>query len=133
MKLQNHKINWSYLFKHWFGTLLIGPIIFQITTPFSSDTFHLVFSFLEAYPLFILLGLLFSIPNYVLYGFLYFYLARKVINPSYAKAILVLFSGVGVITTTSIMNGSIMPDITLPYSISSIITGLVFKLNFKKN
>ncbi|MEO5776296.1 MAG: hypothetical protein ABIQ27_05290 [Flavobacterium sp.] len=125
-------MNWSYLFKHWFGTLLIGPIIFQITTPFSSHISHLVFSFFEAYPLFLLFGLLFSIPTYILYGCIYYYLARKDANPNYAKAILILFSVLGVIATTLIMDGSMMQDITLPYLISSIIAGLLFKLNFRK-
>jgi hypothetical protein len=125
-------MNWDYLFKHWFSTILLGPIISQMITYFYDLDPHKIIGLLEAYPISLLFGLIFSSPTYLFYGVLYSFLARKNINPNYAKAILILFSVAGVIVTTSIIKGSMMLDIAISYSITSIITGLFFKLNFNK-
>jgi len=61
-----------------------------------------------------------------------YYLATKDINPSYAKLLLILFVVVGVIVTTFIIKGSIMPEVRLSYSIASISAGLIFNLDFKE-
>lgn len=126
-------MNWSYLFKHWFGTLLIGPIVSQIMMYFTVLNPHKIVGLLEVFPLSLIFSLIFSSPTYFFYGILYYFLAKSNINSIFSKIILISFAVFGVITTTQIIRGNMMEEIALSYSISSIITGLFFKLNFKKN
>lgn len=122
-------MKWNYLFKHWFGTIALGPVISEMIPYISGDS-HLIVGLCEVYPIAFLFSLFFSAPTYLLYGFIYYYLAQKRINGIYAKAILISFAVTGVIVTTSIIHGSLMLNIALSYSIASIITGCLFKLNF---
>jgi len=125
-------MNWGYLFKHWFFTLLLGPVVSQIVIYFIDLSPGKIVGLLEVYPLSLLFGLFFSTPTYILYGLVYYFLARNNINLILSKVILITLAVVGVITTTSIIKGSMMLDITISYSIASVITGLFFKLNFNK-
>ncbi len=126
-------MNWNYLFKHWFGTLALGPIIAQVVAYYSLDKSHAFFGFFEYYPLYLFFGLFFSTPTYVLYGFLYHFLAMKNFPYRYAKPILISISVLGVFTTFWLIGGSMSFNGAISYSISSILTGLFFKLNFKKD
>lgn len=126
-------MKWDYLFKHWFGTLLLGPVISQIITySFNGFNHQIVVGLLEVYPLSLFFGLIFSTHTYILYSFLYRFLGQKNSNEYYAKLILIAFAVSGVIITTIIIKGSMMKDIAWSYSISSIISGFIFKLNFKE-
>ncbi|WP_395044685.1 hypothetical protein [Flavobacterium sp.] len=126
-------MNWSYLFKHWFSTLLIGPIVSQITKYIYEVNPHKIVGLFEVYPISLLFGLFFSAPTYILYALIYYYLAKNTVNLKISKIILISFAVLGVVTTTSIIKGSMMQDIAISYSIASIISGLFFKLNFKVN
>jgi hypothetical protein len=126
-------MNWSYLFRHWFLTLIIGPIISQIMMFFFNENSHQIVGLLEIYPISLIFGLLFSTPTYILYGILYHFLGSNHIKSNYAKVILITFSISGVIITTSIIKGYMMQDIAIAYSIASFITGFLIKLNFKND
>ena len=123
-------MNWSYLFKHWFGTLLIAPLIVQIIV-FANRVDNLLFDFFEYYFLFVLFGFFFSIPTYLLYALLYWYLAKVNLDDWEIKAILIFFAVAGIIITFSSIAGSMSEEGIISYSISSILTGIIFKLNFK--
>lgn len=126
-------MNWSYLFKHWFGTLLIGPIISELLMYFNYSNPTKIVGLLEVYPIAFIFSLILSTPTYILYGFVYYYLAYKKTRSDYAKLILIAFAALGVIVTTIIIKGSWMFDIGLTYFISSILAGVFFKINFKKS
>lgn len=125
-------MKWNYLFKHWFFTLLLGPVISQIIMYVTILNPHKIVGLLEVYPLALLFGLFFSTPTYIIYGLAYYFLAKSNINLNLSKVILILLAVVGVITTTSIIKGSTMLDISISYSITSVITGLFFKLKFNR-
>jgi len=127
--IKTKKMNWNYLFRHWFSTLLFVPIIFQFLENWDLNQLTAI-GFLELFPAFLTLGLFFSIPTYILYSILYYYLAQ--LNFKFSKLILILFSIVGIVITASIIGGTMMPNVSLAYCLSSIITGLFFKLNFEK-
>lgn len=123
-------MNWNYLLKHWFSTLFLTPIIYQIAANWNDLNQLKIIYFLELFPPFLILGFLLSVPTYILYSILYYYLAQ--IKFKYPKPILILFSLLGIVVTASIIKGTMMPNVSLSYCLSSIITGLFFKLNFKK-
>jgi hypothetical protein len=125
-------MNWSYLFKHWFFTLLIGPIVSQIMMSVFEVNSHRIIGLLEIYPITLIFGLFFSTPTYILYALLYIYLSNNKVNIKFSKIILISFAVICVFVTTSLVKGSMMQDIAISYSIASIISGLFFKLNFNK-
>ncbi|MFM2213564.1 MAG: hypothetical protein RL427_827 [Bacteroidota bacterium] len=125
-------MNWSYLFKHWFGTLLLGPLLAHMMEFYSSADSHLVLSILEAYPIFLIFGLICSSPTYILYGGIYYLLGQKDFNLKFAKAILILFSVSGVIITFWLIGGSWSINGIQAYCLASIISGIYFTLNFKE-
>ncbi len=123
-------MKWNYLFKHWFFTILLGPVVSQIIMYVTILNPHKIVGLLEVYPLSIMFGLFFSTPTYILYAIIYYFLAKNNINIMFSKAILILFTVSGVIVTTSIIKGNMMFDIALSFSIAAVITGLFFKLKF---
>jgi len=66
-----------------------------------------------------------------LYAFFYYYFSKKDLPLLFTKCILILIAVTGIFITSSLMRGFMWFDIALSYSISSILTGLFFKLNFK--
>ncbi|WP_439553909.1 hypothetical protein [Flavobacterium macrobrachii] len=123
-------MNWSYLFKHWFGTLLIGPIIVDIIIYLN---YSKIGGLVEVYPIALIFSLIFSAPTYIIYGIIYHFLYQKNVKGLYSKIILIVLAVSGVYITTIIIKGNMMDDIAISYSISSIITGLFFKLNFNND
>lgn len=123
-------MNWSYLFKHWFGTLLIGPIIVDVIIYFN---YTKIGGLLEVYPIALIFSLIFSAPTYIIYGIIYYFLCQKNVKGLYSKIILIVIAVSGVHITTIIIKGNMMEDVAISYSISSIIIGLLFKLNFKND
>jgi len=123
-------MNWCYLFKHWFSTLLLTPVIHLLVEKWDDLNQLTTMDFLELFPVFLILGFVFSIPTYFLYSILYYYLAQ--LEFKYSKVILISFSVIGIVVTALIIKGTMMPNVALAYCLSSIITGVSFKLNFKK-
>ena len=125
-------MNWSYLFKHWFGTLFLAPFVFELFCIISESSKNIV-GLVEVYPITFIFSLIFSTPTYILYGIIYYYLAKKEIAINYSKAILILLTSLCILITFEIVfNGREIP-ICNSYVISSIITGILFKLNFKND
>lgn len=126
------KVNWSYLLKHWFGTLLLGPILGQINEILTNRSNQIV-EFLEYYIFYLLFGLFYSSPTYMLYGILYCILSNRNINNLCSKSILTSFAIVGIIVSFLTLNGiSSLPGI-LCYSLATLFFGFYLKLNFEKN
>lgn len=125
-------MKWDYLFKHWFGTIALGPVIYELLF-LISDNRNLVIGLLEFYPIAFIFSIFFSAPTYILYGFIYYYLYQKKTKRIYAKAILISFAVAGVLVTTAIISGSWMFDIALAYAIASIVTGCFFTLEFNNS
>lgn len=124
--------NWTYLFKHCFFTLLLGPVISQIIMYINVLNPNKIVGLLEVYPITLIFSFVFSIPTYILYSILYHFLRHGNIHEKYVKIILIAFAVSGIFITTTIIKGSMMKDIAWSYSISSIISGAIFKLNFKE-
>lgn len=124
-------MNWSYFYRHWFGTLIISPIIAQIYELIYENN-NIIFDFPESFFAFLFVGLILSAPTYIFYGFIFHILKIKKINLIIAKIILIVSAVIGIITTFTLIGGSMSLRGIIFYSISSIITGIFFKLNSKK-
>lgn len=124
-------MNWSYLFKHWFGTLFLAPFIFELFCIILESSNKIV-GLVEVYPITIIFSLIFSVPTYILYGILYFFLAKKEIAINHSKTVLILFTSISILVTFYIVFNARELYASFAYAITSIVTGIFFKLNFKK-
>lgn len=123
-------MNWSYLFKHWFATLLIAPFICEFLTLLIGNTNRVV-GLVEMYPLTLIFSVVFSTPTYIIYGFIYYLLAKKEVSVKNSKIILLIFTIICVLVTFHIVFNAREFIISFSYAISSLITGLFFKLKFR--
>ena len=120
-------MNWSYLFKHWLGTLLIGPFIADFIFYYVSNTTR-VFGLVEMFPLTLLFSIVFSIPTYIIYGTVLYFLQIKKFNKKTIKIVINLIAIIGIILTFSILFNGREPLIYLAYIIASGSTGSLIKL-----
>ncbi|OYX85186.1 MAG: hypothetical protein B7Y83_05570 [Flavobacteriales bacterium 32-34-25] len=131
MQMRTKNTNWNYLIKHWVFTLLLGPFISQILMYITILHPNKIVGLLEVYPIAIIFSIVFSIPTYIIYAFIYYYFSNKILTVLFTKTILISLAVIGIFATLKIIGGTISLDIAISYSIASIITGLFFKLNFK--
>jgi hypothetical protein len=124
-------MNWSYLFKHWFSTLIIAPFTFELIG-LIYKTSNSVVGLVEVYPITIIFSIIFSIPTYILYGIIYYLLARKEVSIKKSKTILIFLTTLCILITFHIVFNAQEIAVSISYAITSIISGLYFKLNFKE-
>ena len=124
-------INFGYLFKHWIFTLIIGPIISQIIAFLPVFYPSQAVGLLEMFPIVFIASFIFSIPTYIVYALVYYYFSTKDLSILYSKTILNVIPVIGFFITTAFIVGLLWNFIAVSYSISSIITGLIFNLDFK--
>lgn len=125
-------MNWNYFFRHCISTLLLGPFMSHLQLSLYPNQ-HQVIGIVEAYPVALFISLIFSTPTYIWYAFLYHILSKKDISILYAKGILISTSLIGIFITMYFVMGNMWLDFAISYSISSLITGIFLKLNFKKH
>lgn len=123
-------MNWSYLFKNWFSTLLVAPSLYDIINYYTHN--QTLFAFTTILPVTFVLGFLFSIPTYTVYGIIYFWLAKKDIKQNYTKIILISITVIGILISFNLIFGTKDKNLPLAYSLTSIFFGLIYNLNFKK-
>lgn len=125
-------MNRDFILGHWILTLLCGPLIFAIiglcSVEWNSDN---LMNYMQLYPIMLFMGFAFSLPTYLIYSFVFRITKNKDIKMIYEKMILIIIVVCGIFITTAIIKGTLWFDIAISYSISSIIIGLFFKLNFK--
>lgn len=79
-------MNWSYLFRQWFSTLILAPIITKIYE-LNSDNNYQIFDFFELFFAFLFVGMILLSPKYFLYGFIFHILEIKKMNIIISKTI----------------------------------------------
>lgn len=126
-------MNFSYLFKHWFATLTLAPIISEIINLLFTPNSNKILGLLEVYPITVIFGFIFSVPTYIIYFLVYYFLGIKNINIKTSKLILITLAVIGIIVSFSITFNNREPEITIAYILSSIISGIIFKLSFKND
>ncbi|MFC5684335.1 hypothetical protein ACYE2N_14250 [Flavobacterium sp. MAHUQ-51] len=122
----------NFATKHYFLTILFGPLIFIIKSCIYDFSLLNLFDIAHLYFIILFMGLIFSIPTYIIYNFVFIIIKNKAINEFYSKITLTLIIVVGIWVTTAIISGTIWLEIAISYSIPPIITGLIFKSYFKE-
>ena len=120
-------MDWSYLFKHWVGTIFISPFVFELFYIFDQNLKSVV-GLVEVYPITIIFSLIFSTPTHIIYGFLYYFLGKKKINLTLSKIILVIFYASGIIISFAVIFGIDEIELISVYLFTSIFLSLLFRL-----
>ncbi|KUJ63628.1 hypothetical protein AR687_00125 [Flavobacteriaceae bacterium CRH] len=123
-------MNRAFIFGHWILTLLCGPIILTLKSYLTNSNTKNVLGFLEVYPIMVIVGLIFSIPTYVLFFFVFELIKDKNIKTIYIKAFFIFIVVIGIWVTTNMISGTLWSDIAISYSLTSIALGLILKSNF---
>jgi|SRR5690554_7187773 len=122
------KMQWSYLFKHWFATLLIAPFLIDLFFFIDSDNDKIGELLIDAYLVVVMMSLIFSLPTYAVYSIVFYYLKKKQFSIIFSKRILIAISVVGVFITFTLIFPNIYFIATLAYMLTSLLTGIFFKL-----
>lgn len=126
-------MNWSYLFKHWLGTVFLAPIISELINILFIPASNKIIGLVEVYPITIIFGFIFSIPTYIIYSIAFYFLGVKNVKIITSKLILITLSIIGIIISFSIAFNNREHEITTAYILASLATGIFFKLKFIEN
>ncbi len=119
--------NSVYPFKHWLSSLVVAPFILMVQDYFSGN--NNFSNALGIFMLFIIFGLLFSFPVFVLYFILYNFLISKMFNTIITKVILNSATIIGVFVIIKLIGGSAMTtSLALHYSATIIVCSFFFKI-----
>ncbi len=120
----------SFPLRHWLTTLFLSPFICDLIDFFSEQR-QWMFSSWETYPFVYVFSFLFSIPAMIVYTVTFFFLYQKEANVLLSKLILIILSVSGIIITQTLISGSATKMIIISYSISAVISGIIWKLKKK--
>lgn len=117
-----------YAIQHWVLTILIAPLLLESNEYlFYSDSFQFIENF-ETYRLTLFFSFFISIPTFLVYLSVYYFLNKCNIKFLVSKVILIAVSVLGILITQIIMIDSIDKEITIFYSFTSILVGLILKI-----
>ena len=122
----------TYVIAHWILTLLIAPFMSQALEFFYGKDPHQVVGLLEVYPITLIFSIAFSIPTFIAYLTCFYFLSKHDTNVILSKFILITVSVLGILITQTIINGSMSQDISIAYSLTSIIIGLILTIRKQK-
>lgn len=115
-------------FKHWLGTLFIGPFISDFLMKNSYKLDDEVLGMVKLYPITVSLTVLASIPTGLLYLWWFHHLMKHQVIPQVSRWILILISILGINITLYFVNRFDSWEIMLGYSLASIISAQLFTL-----
>src|SRR5690606_33258681 len=122
------QMQWSYLFKHWFTTLLIAPFLsdlFLYINPANSN----IGGFVSGYFVVVYMSFIFSLPTYIIYNLVFNYLKKKQFSVIFSRNILIAIAVVGIFITYALgFPFKYYFPVSLAYMLTSLFTGIFFKL-----
>ena len=112
-------------------TIIIGPflwIIYEIliNEQNAGSMFEVIFAFIGV-------GLIFSLPSLAINVFVFQLLIKITSSLFLIKFILISIGVIGIIVTFKLIGGTLALNLTLSYSISLIIAGLLIRLQNEQN
>ena len=122
----------TFVVAHWGLTILLAPFTSQVLQYAFTPNPHQIVGLLEVYPITLAFSIAFSFPTFLIYLTCFYFLSKKGISPSISKYILIALAVTGVYVTMTIIKGSMSQDITIAYSLTALIVGLIVKLKRKE-
>ena len=120
-------MNWSYIFKHWVCTLLLGTTILILVSGFAFSTISETGDSLTWFIIYLLSSTIYSVPTLIVYLLVFFILMRSNIDSMWIKIILIAVTVAGIILTTLLIDSGMLENLTIYYSLSAVIAGVFLK------
>lgn len=122
--------NNPYPFKHWITSLVLGPLFEFIYALFYNSNFKLSTDIISIYILYLIFGLVFSLPVFVCYLILFNVLIKKRVSTKMIKILLNLLAIVSMFFLIKSIGGTAMTtSLCISYSIGILICSYFYKLN----
>jgi hypothetical protein len=117
----------SYPFKHWLTSLAVGPLILMTQDIVSGN--NNLNDAVGIYFLFVVFGLFYSFPVFILYLLLFSFLIRKTDSAFIVKTVLNLITIIGGFFTIKLIGGTMMtPILASYYAVALIVCSLFYKI-----
>jgi len=124
-------MNLSYPLKHWLTTLLVGPILIIVYDLIVS--LRLMVDGLGLLMVFIAVGLVLSLPIFLVYLWAFKLLTKKKISDLMIKATLDIGGVLAIIVTfLFIIKGNLAITLSVAYSIALVLSSLFFGIDREK-
>ncbi|MCE3282701.1 MAG: hypothetical protein K0Q66_1438 [Chitinophagaceae bacterium] len=124
------QMNLGYPIKHWLTTLVISPAIMIVGDTIANS--KLMTDAMGIYFLFVLFGLIFSIPALLVYVIIFESIARTNRSALMVKTILNLTGAFAVLVTFLIIDGSMAKTPSIVYTVGLLIGSLFYKVKTDK-
>ena len=118
----------AYVIGHWVLTLLLAPFTSQALQYAFLPNAYQIAGLLEVYPIALAFSIAFSLPTLLVYLTCFYFLSKNNVNPTTSKFVLIAISVTGVYMTMTIIKGNMSQDISVAYSLTALIVGLLLKI-----
>ena len=122
-------MKWSYPFKHWGLTLILGAVIFCTVQFFPFNSFKAFMDWLQLLLAAIALTFILSLPTLFGYLLVFYTLEKTRVNIQVAKILLIVVSVLGICITLQFLDGEVTYELALPFSVAAICVGLFLRLS----
>lgn len=124
-------VNRYYPLFLWLTTLAISPVLLAIAEGIYEGSVINLTGTLSLFPLFILFGLLFSIPCFVVVYILFKLLSGKMRSLFWLKMVVNIFCVICIWLTFRIIEGSMVPGLTVAYSAGVVLASSIVRVTSK--
>ncbi len=121
------KMNWSFTFKHWGSTLLLGTTILTLVSGFKLLSPSEIANALAWFTIYLIFSTIYSIPTLIAYLLVVYLLVGKNIDSRRIKFILIFVAIAGITLTTLLIDSDALENLTIYYSLSSVAMGILLK------
>ncbi len=125
-------MNLEYPLKWWFTSIILAPIYMVVYSIISKSNYLISPESISIIFIFILFGLVLSLPMQILCIILFKFLIKKINSEIIIKLILNIVCITGIFTTFKLIGGSASLDLSLAYSTSVILSSLIYKIRSKE-
>jgi hypothetical protein len=105
----------SYPYKHWLASLALGSLVGLASS-------------IEMYLVYLMMGVIFSLPAFVVYLIAFGLLSKNAFSPFILKVILNLLAVAGVVITLTVIGGDFAVITAMIYSGALVITSFFFRI-----
>jgi hypothetical protein len=124
------QINHCYPLQLWLTTIFITPLLIFIGD--SAFRGSIATDEVELCPIYILFGLLYSLPTFAIVYFVFELLLLKISSSLWLKIIINIVCIGGIYVTLQTIGGTMVPGLTVAYSVGLVVASLLHKIKKKQ-
>jgi hypothetical protein len=114
----------------WMFTIAVGPLLFILFEIIFKN--EKIISSLEGLPVFIVIGMIMSLPTFFITMLVFKLIQRKNSSYNLTKLIHLTISITGLVITLDLISGTLQKPLTISYSIAVIISVFIIQIKLQK-